>query len=275
MSSTSALQRIIGTLPSPFLKFGGRLYERSALFHSLIDPILDHYVGEGVIQRGPGKGLRIDASGRKAGYLFGTSDQEEQRFLSDNLDTGNVFYEIGANIGFFALIGAKLVGRSGQVYTFEPSPQSINQLRKNITLNDFQNVEVQQTAVLDTDGSTTLNLSTDSGKSSVGPVRSRIDSIQVPSVKLDTWVEDHTPPDVLKIDVEGAEIEVLKGAMRTIQQFRPLMLVEVHRIGSEFSQYVTQQLAPIGYVGSTLGGDPLPDSDGIRFHAVLYPKDKQ
>lgn len=275
MNSKSALQGVIGTLPAPLLKFGGRLYERSALFHSLIDAILDRYLGEGVIQRGPGKGLRIDASGRKAGYLFGTSDQDEQRFLSDHLDTGNVFYEIGANIGFFALIGAKLVGHSGQVYAFVPSPQSINLLRKNITLNDFQNVEVQQTAVLDRDGLTTFNLSRDSGKSSVGTVSSHVESIQVPSVKLDTWLENHAPPDVLKIDVEGAEIGVLKGAMTTIKRFRPLMLVEVHWIGSKFSQYVTQQLAPIGYVGSTLGGGPLPDRDGIRFHAVLYPKDSQ
>lgn len=234
--------------------------------------------GEGVIGRGPGRGLRIDATGRNAGYLLGTSDREEQDWLVKNLTLGGVFYDLGANVGFFTLIGARLVGPRGRVAAFEPLPENVAQLRRNVDLNSFDHVTVVAAAVSTESGSTRFG-SASGGASSrrhnsriLGPAGRSPNSVDVSLVTIDGWREETgaPPPTVMKIDVEGAEIDVLRGAERTIREHRPVILVEVHWLGELFVSYVEEFVLPLGYAAETIDGRAIPIA-AVRCHAVLRP----
>lgn len=269
MNSPNFVQKITAALPAPLLRSIGRIYDKYPYVRPLIDAGLNSFIGEGVIQRGPGKGLKINASGRRAGYLLGTSDYAEQRLIASILNPGDVLYEIGANIGFFVLLGARYVKPNGFVYAFEPDPKSVDRLRRNVFLNKFQHIDIIEAAVCDQNGTVILNLHPDSGKNTIEPTRTSQNSIEAQSIRLDSWVKNKRPPDIMKVDVEGAEIEVLQGAMKTVKQFRPILIIEVHGIGVRFSQFVDRHLSPLGYTATTLQGGKLPDHDGIRYHAIL------
>jgi FkbM family methyltransferase len=220
--------------------------------------------GETVLTRGAGKDLRIDATGTAAGYAVGMSNPDEQQWLVDTLERGAAFYDVGANIGFFALIAARLVGEHGVVVAFEPLPENVEQLRRNVALNALP-IEVVPAAVTCMDGSVRFG-SADGARN-----LARIDRgpLRVPAIKLDGWVQDHgPPPDVVKIDVEGAEIDVLCGAAETLRAYRPEMLIEVHWLGHEFTRYVEEVLRPLGYTCELLGGGAVPD-EPVRCHVVL------
>ena len=228
--------------------------------------------GEGTIANGPAAGLRIDASGRLAGYVLGTSDYPEQEWLVETLKPGDVFCDAGAAIGFFTLLGARLVGPEGRVVSFEPLAESAAQLRKNVGLNQFAHVEVVEAALADEPG--TAALYTEPGRW----FRSRLlprgvtnaHTVTVDVTTLDLAFARRRPPDVIKIDVEGLELEVLKGALSLINAAKPTILAEVHWLGERFSNFVSDHLAPIGYRCTTLDGDPIPTRPE-RIHALLRP----
>lgn len=223
--------------------------------------------GEGVIQRGPAAGLLIDATGRAAGYVLGTSEPEEQRWLAEHVSAGDVGYDIGANIGFHTLVLANLVGSRGRVFSFEPLPANAAQLRRNVALNGLGNVVVVEAAVSSVDGVVPFDAS------GADRERGRIvesAAMTVESLSLDLWIaRTGVPaPNAMKIDVEGAELDVLAGARETIRRSLPALLVEVHWIGLPFVEYVERELAPLGYIARTLGGGPL-SREPARFHASL------
>jgi FkbM family methyltransferase len=230
--------------------------------------------GEGVIDRGPGRGLRIDAASYKAGYISGTSDWNEQQWLARTLLPGDTFYDVGASVGFFTLIGARLVGAYGSVVAFEPLPQTFEYLRRNVALNGFDHVTVVPTAVGANVGTARL------GSPSGDPEQTRlltgdtevVDPIDSAVTTIDAWRAEDDPrvPRVMKIDVEGSELDVLRGAAKTIRETQPLMLVEVHWLGTDFVDYVDSALRPLGYEAWALEGGPLPTVPK-RCHAVLLP----
>jgi FkbM family methyltransferase len=218
-------------------------------------------------------GLRIDATGRMAGYVLGTADYDEQTWFAEHVASGSTFYDIGANVGFFTLVAAKIVGAEGVVVAFEPLPANVGQLEKNVALNALSNVTVIPKAVGAIEGVAGLVLgddARDNSRLSDGQTDGE-DEIEVPVTTVDAAVREHDlrMPDVMKIDVEGAEIDVLRGALETIRRSRPLIVVEVHGIGSEFADFADQELSSLGYRAETMStGDALPRDDS-RFHAVL------
>ncbi len=226
-----------------------------------------------MISNGPAAGLRIDATGRNVGYTLGTSDPDEQQWLCRHVSRGDVLFDIGANIGFFTLLGGKLVGAEGAVIAFEPLPDNLTQLHKNIALNGFDQVTVVAAAVSNEPG--TASFATPLGRRDTARlVRLQDDDnprIEVDVVTIDQWLNhtpDRRPPNVLKIDVEGSEIDVLRGAKNTLEAMRPTIMVEVHWLGRDFTRYVEQELAPLGYVARQLDGHDLP-IDPVRYHAEI------
>ncbi|MCE9605632.1 MAG: FkbM family methyltransferase [Planctomycetia bacterium] len=228
---------------------------------------------EGVIKHGIGAGLRFDARGGNAGYLLGTSEPHEQDALGRYLLPGGVFYEIGANIGFYTTLGARLVGPKGHVVAFEPNPACVAQVKKNAGLNGFANVETVETAVASTTGRTRLYLAAVTGHSTTTPKDPNRDGIEVAVTTIDDFVRTRRPrgPTLVMIDVEGAEIEVLKGMQETLREFRPIVMCEVHWIGDAFLAYCREQIVPLGYTLEPLEGTEFPPSL-TRYHAVLVPK---
>lgn len=147
---------------------------------------------------------------------FGHSyESSETAYLRKIITPEAICLDIGANVGYFSMLMAKLAYR-GNVYAFDPLPLNVALLRASATLNGFNNIEIIESAVGDSDGEVTLTQSTDSAYSSILDTgRKAIEQIiRVPMITLDTFIRNCSiqAVDVIKIDVEGAEGLVLNGA---------------------------------------------------------------
>ena len=216
-----------------------------------------------MIAKGEAAGLRIDATGFRAGYALGTSDPDEQAWLARSVRRGDVLCDVGAAIGFFTLIGSRLVGDTGSVTAFEPLVGNIERLRANVTMNALANVEIVEAAVAAVSGVGLFGTAGEWDQAKLGA-----GDMEVTVVSLDDHFAGKRAPDVLKIDAEGSEIEVLRGAAGILSTTGPRILVEVHWLGPDFTDFVERELAPIGYTARKLSGAPL-DGAIERYHAVL------
>lgn len=184
-----------------------------------------------ILPTGSGKGLRFNAANANPSAALGAYELPVQQAIAQHLKPGDVFYDIGANVGFFTVLGAQLVGNEGAVYAFEPDQNNAQAIRHNVTLNGFSQVDVVQKAVSQTDGSGTLLLTDYAGGHTLSsverPPQVRAE-ISVDLVSIDTLISqgDLKPPALVKIDVEGAEIEVLKGMQQTLERDRPTLIYE-------------------------------------------------
>jgi FkbM family methyltransferase len=184
-----------------------------------------------------GRRLDIDLGSQKA-YWTGRYERQLQRFLRETLRPGDVFYDVGAHQGFFSVCAARLGAR---VYAFEPVAANLRHLHRNIELNGAD-VEVVPAAVSDAPGRVGLAAGASSAqwRITLGD--------EVPATTLDEFARDHPAPRVVKIDVEGAELGVLRGATRLLREHRPILVCELH--GRENREQVRGLLA--GYELRTL-----------------------
>jgi FkbM family methyltransferase len=262
-------------LPAPLIRAAGRLQFK---FPVLAKPI--NFLGQlatrgNVIQRGAGQGLRFNGRGCSPGYIAGTSEPLEQSLVMKYLAPGGVFYDIGANAGFYAVIGARAVGANGRVYAFEPMPELASRIRENATLNSMTNLETVEAAVSKEDGSATFGVQSPlSMLNSIGRSSAAKEQVKVRTLRLDSFSADHRPPTLILIDIEGDEIHALQGGLHTIETYRPVLMVEVHYVGEALIDFFERNLRPLGYKGSTYDGQPLP-SEPIRYHALLVPTARQ
>ena len=223
---------ILRLLPATWIRWIGKLPFKLPILRPFIAIVDRHFKrGEHVMIHGIGKGLRFDAAGLRAGYALGTAELEEQKILATWLCSGQVFYDIGANVGFFTVLAARLVGSTGKVYAFEPFPQSAEMIRKNAALNDFgQIIDVWQGAVSNRKGNGRLVMHERSDRFKLTETTVDAPSLTVPLYVIDELVAEGRlrPPDFVKIDVEGHEVQVLRGMEATIRAHRPIILCEVH-----------------------------------------------
>lgn len=174
------------------------------------------------------------------------------RWISNVLFAGAVFFDIGAHYGWTAMAAAKEVGRSGRVVAFEPSPVLINILRCHKRMNGLRQLEIVGKAVSHTDspstsffllnGGLSFRNSLTIGQDDTPYIRSTEKTMcEVESITLDHFVSSSGMiPDAIKIDVEGAELYVLRGARRTIARYRPALLLGIHPYWLPRSQTVRQ-----------------------------------
>jgi FkbM family methyltransferase len=164
----------------------------------------------------------------------GRWEPEVWRSISSGLSDGAVFFDVGAHIGYDSLKAAMTVGERGRVVAFEPNPNTLTQLRSNIDASGARNVIVQPIACTETETTLTLFDSTLGGNSgatslsreNAGPVTR---SYTVRGRPIDDVVKELAIErlDVLKADVEGAELIVLRGAAETLKRFHPKLILEV------------------------------------------------
>jgi FkbM family methyltransferase len=154
------------------------------------------------------------------------------REMRASLRSGDTVVDVGANFGLHSLFAGRLVGASGHVYSFEPVPANLRLLRRHIRLNDFeQRVEVIPSAVSNSgDASVQFFLpSEDVAVTASLKAEGAARAISVPNCRLDDWAGPaQIAPRLIKIDVEGAELEVLRGALNLLERCHPLLLIEVH-----------------------------------------------
>lgn len=202
---------------------GGRL-------HRLVDRFGRSRVVE--VQAGPGKGLRIGLQNASADYADGANERPVQEAIVARLAPGDVFYDVGANVGFFSMLAARAVSPTGRVEAFEAVPDNARCVEANASRNGFDHVGVHPVAVGREAGTATLNLARHPGGAvlaSAGVPPDAAGTIDVPVVVLDELVErgELAPPTLVKIDVEGAEEAVLAGLYRTLEAHHPAVVLEV------------------------------------------------
>jgi FkbM family methyltransferase len=174
----------------------------------------------------------------EAGFWRGDHEPGVQNAISAMVRPGAVFYDVGAHLGSLTLGAARLVGPSGRVVAFDGDPQNIKRLREHIGRNDFATrVQIVHAAVWSHRPPSGIPFRRGKSETSQGgveadgqhPVLGTGDLISVPATTLDDFVAaGGLPPQLIKIDVEGGEYEVLRGAASLFATHRPFIIVEVH-----------------------------------------------
>lgn len=244
------LEQVSNRIPSGFIRFLSRLQWQSTLLRRAIDlASLPLRRRDATIQRGTGRGLRFNAGGSHPGYILGTTEPELQQAFERLIEPGTAFCDVGASVGFHAVLAAKLVGPSGAVYAFEPVAENVKLVRHNMALNGFTHFECLEMALSDEDGKANFNFSSSRtlGRlASVGkPPPGLAETELVTVARLDKLVEARgfRVPSVIKIDVEGAELGVLKGSEAILRSAKPICFIDLHGTNVEVADY----LESLGY----------------------------
>ena len=203
------------------------------------------------IQNGHARGLWICVNPRTGQAVHhGEEEPEVQDALVEYLRPGMTFYDVGANIGFFSLLAARIVGPFGRVVSFEADPEIAVRLRENLARNGFEQATVVQRAVW-SEPTTVLfarvdsSVSPDRGLGHVVVDRNSSNTIAVDAVALDGFLGSERQPDFIKCDVEGAEAAVFAGAENVLREKRPILLVEMHSV--EDHRLLSRKFSEFGY----------------------------
>jgi FkbM family methyltransferase len=203
--------------------------------------------------------LRLDSQDGLDRTILATGVWERETWLglSKSIPRGGVFVDVGAHIGYYSLKAASIVGPAGRVLAIEPNPVTISRLRADIRESGASQVVVEPVACSDSEGMVEFFAATreNAGASSLssanaaeaGPIRA---TYRVRTRRLDDIVRESgvTRVDVVKIDVEGAELLVLKGAAETLDRYHPV--VEVELIDKQLANMGTSSAEVIGFLRS-------------------------
>jgi len=202
---------------------------------------------------GPARfGIRLRSAGRHSGAAGIHLQRECYEALLEHgwqlLPEGGVALDGGANQGVYACGFAARVGPSGRVLAFEPEPGARAALEANIALNGFRNVAVSDAALTDAAGDVALDVSGGSVRASIAKDLGHERTLSVPATTIDAEVAraglDRL--DLVKLDIEGAEAQALRGAAQTLERFRPVLAVEI--VGRDDYAEIAGLLEGVGYV---------------------------
>jgi FkbM family methyltransferase len=210
-------------------------------------------------------------------------------FVSRILRNGMTVLDIGAHHGLYTLLASKRVGRSGMVIAFEPSPRESKRLKRHIQVNKCRNVRIESVALGASRGQANLFLvqgSEDYCNSLRPPaVQAQTESISVPITTLDDFLVKANVGTVhfVKLDVEGAELDVLRGAVELLQATpRPVLMVEVYDVRTEPWGYKAQDIVKflhhVDYEWFELAGDRMlqpikPDESVYDANLIAVPRE--
>jgi FkbM family methyltransferase len=215
-----------------------------------------------LLDKGFSMKLDLEDEEQKKVYFFGHyHERYEADLVQRLLDMDEVFWDIGANVGYFSLVAAMALKNRGRILSFEPGREAFERLQDNISLNPFTNITIYNLAVTDTDGEAVLYLAGDIADSSANlysPGQDKTRHEVVKTVSLDNFVREQRllRPDFIKIDVEGAEMAVLKGAQDLMAASPPLLLMEMEeknlRAAGTSKAAIQELLAGYGYLPAFL-----------------------
>jgi FkbM family methyltransferase len=231
--------------------------------------------GDRVVSFPRGMRLRLDLrESLQRDFLFGLYDQRELALMRRFLEAGGDMIDVGAHIGMYTVAAAVQLRGRGRVLAFEPNPEARRQLEANLALNACDNVAVLPVAVAAEPGEALLHVpaTRDPSFSSLGGGRfAESEPVRVPTATLDDEVVSRgLTPAFVKIDVEGAELDVIAGAEQTLAQ-QPVLLIEV---GDDSARPVEERLRSLGYTAYEVrrtGLRPGLDTAAGAFNALFVP----
>jgi FkbM family methyltransferase len=166
--------------------------------------------------------------GGGASVYFNLIEREQTDSMKNEVRDGDVFFDIGANVGYYTILASRMVGPHGHVVSCEPLVRNLAFLQRHVTRNRASNVTILPFACSDSEGISAFSAGSNvaTGQLTSGNSNS---SILVPTIRIDTIVQrSERRPDVIKIDVEGAELDVLKGARQTLVEAKPVIYLSTH-----------------------------------------------
>ena len=195
-------------------------------------------------------------SGGKPGrFYLGTYESDQTPLFCDHVRPGQTVLDLGANVGYYTLLAAELVGPSGTVVAFEPEPLNAAYLRRHVEVNRLPQVDVLQHAVGRAAG--TLRFTRGKGRGR-GHLHDE-GELEVEVVTLDEVVEARSlTPNCLKIDVEGAEADVLEGGRGVLEEHRPVLFLATH--GRDVHARCISLLSESGYQVECIDDRPMPEA---------------
>jgi FkbM family methyltransferase len=167
-------------------------------------------------------------------YVFNCFEPSTISTIEQLTKVDDIVFDIGANIGYLSLVFAESVGEKGMVYAFEPEETNFNTLKLNISLNKYDNIFPLKLAVSNVEAKLKLYKASDNNKGShstiYNPENLEETFEEVDTIIFDKFIETKgiTKVDIIKIDVEGAEYEVILGMKETIERFHPIIFMEMN-----------------------------------------------
>ena len=230
---------------------------------------------------GPLKGVKLRVDPLIQGvYFFKPYEPDKQYALSQYLRKDSIFFDVGANVGMHSLYAFKSFPGI-KIYSFEPLPKNIQYFRETIQRNKLHDIHIIPKAV----GAFTGKIYFEEGVTNLqGKITEAKTSLEIDIITLDDFITNSGKyPDVIKVDVEGAEIDVLNGALKLIKSKPPIWIIELHnqeqcRLVSEFfsdKNFKLLRLVENSQHPSIVPiSKPLaywPDSDGVHGNIVAVP----
>jgi len=192
---------------------------------------------------GPARGLRfrLDLVHRKEAYFWGKYDRSLIERIAPIVQPGWVVWDCGTYIGYYTGIFGRLVGPSGTVVAIEPDPRNLNRTQENMKLNGFSNIKYENAAVGKPCGEAEFLLNDNSNSHLPGyyvggnrhkwlNAEAQLKRIRIPCFSLDQLYLDRClpKPNLIKLDIEGAEKDGLSFAGKLVSEARPVIVLELH-----------------------------------------------
>lgn len=158
--------------------------------------------------------------------ILGSYEYEKRILFEKLVPKSSIVYDIGAHVGFYALLASELVGEKGKVIAFEPLPRNLLYLKRHLVLNHCVNVVIIEAAVTDSSGVSSFS---EGSTNSMGHL-SKGGQITINTISIDEIVKREAlpPPNCIKIDIEGTELLALKGAKQTLIDYCPKIFLATH-----------------------------------------------
>ncbi len=216
---------------------------------------------EVVIPRGPAAGLRWRHYRDYQPWMaMGLYEPHVTQLISEHLRPGDVFYDVGANAGYFTVVAARAVGPQGLVVAFDPVPRNAATILEQVKLNTLETIcTVERIAIADQDGAAKFTVTTRNANSHLEAitithaVEGRCVALDVATTRLDTIIRTHRRPTLVKMDIEGAEVLALQGARELLAgPDAPTMLISTH--SDTLERKVKAILIDAGYSLTNLSG---------------------
>ncbi len=214
--------------------------------------------------------------------IYSGAERPVQAAMRRLVKSDSCVFDVGANWGIHTLFLSRLVGAGGRVWAFEPVPEVFAELQWHLAMNKCQNVTAMEYALAEREGESMFLRGATATQGRLDPEialsKPAEDRFAVPVKTVDGIVAQYAlkQVDFMKIDVEGAESKVLEGAIKTMEQFRPRLIIELHNPEQDLA--VAEFLCRRGFRLSRVSGPPItrpdcgwPDRRGVWGRIIAEP----
>lgn len=203
------------------------------------------------VRDGVNKGAKWIAGSSLHSCWLGTYEADKQNLVARLVEHGMTVWDVGANAGFYTLAFSRLVGEGGRVYAFEPLAENADNILKHLELNNLTNTVLVQAALSGEDG---LARFEPGPQNAEGRIVRNATPYLVPCFTIVSFLQHHPQahPDLIKIDVEGAEADLLEASQEYLRESSPILILALH--GQDVSRRCCHLLQELSYSLFNLDG---------------------